>query len=152
MKSRKIGSLALCATLCVAAGALAQGGMGRHGGPPQGGRMYDPKTVETISGQVLSVEQVRGKGQGRAGGGYGVHVILKSDAGEIAVHLGPSWFLDQQGLKVAQGDQIEVRGSRITFDGKPAIIAAQVKKGSQSVTLRDDNGLPAWRGQGRRAP
>jgi hypothetical protein len=45
-----------------------------------------------------------------------------------------------------------VRGSRITFEGKPAIIAAQVKKGDRSLTLRDDSGVPAWSGQGRRAP
>jgi hypothetical protein len=115
--------------------------------------MYDPKTVETVSGEVVSVEQVHGEGwgQGRGGrgGGYGVHLIVKRDKEETAVHLGPSWYLDEHGLKLAPDERIEVRGSRITFDGKPAIIAAEVKKGDQSLTLRDDDGLPAWRGQGR---
>jgi hypothetical protein len=112
--------------------------------------MYDPKTVETLSGEVTSVAQVHGKGGGRRGGGYGVHLMLKTDSGEISVHLGPGWYLDKQALKIAAGDRIEVRGSRITFEGQPAIIAAEVKKGDQSLKLRDDNGLPAWRGQGRR--
>ncbi len=73
---------------------------------------------------------------------------MKSDAEDIAVHLGPSWYLDSQGLKLAPGDHIEVRGSRITFEGRPAIIAAQVKKNDETFKLRDDDGLPAWRGQG----
>jgi hypothetical protein len=115
--------------------------------------MYDPKAVETVSGEVGSVEEVHGKGWGQARGGhgrgYGVHLILKSDKEEVAVHLGPSWYLEKHGLRIAPGDRIEVRGSRITFQGKPAIIAAEVKKGGESLKLRDDNGLPAWRGQGR---
>ena len=108
--------------------------------------MYDPKTVESLSGEVVSVQKVHGAQGGR---GYGVHLMLKGDKEDIAVHLGPSWYLDKHGLRIAPGDRIEVRGSRITFQGKPAIIAAEVKKGDQSLKLRDDNGLPAWRGQGR---
>ncbi len=112
--------------------------------------MYDPKTVETVSGQVANVQQVHHKGGGRRGGGYGVHVRLKTDTGEIWVHLGPGWYLDQKGLKIAAGDHIEVRGSRVTLEGQPAIIAAEVKKGGQSLKLRDDAGVPAWGGRGRR--
>jgi hypothetical protein len=149
MKAGRISPLIVSVTLCLGSGAFAQGGPGQGGGPGGGGRMYNPQTVETVSGQVLSVEQVRGRG---GGGGSGVHLMLKTDKEEIAVHLGPSWYLDKQGLEIVVGDRIEVRGSRITFAGKPAIIAAAVKKGDQSLKLRDDNGLPAWRGQGRRAP
>jgi hypothetical protein len=151
MKAKEIVALAI--TLCAASSSFAQGAMGRGGGQGWGGRMYDPKTLETVSGAVVSVEKIHGKGSGQAkggrGGGYGIHLIVKSEKEEIAVHLGPSWYLDKHGLKVAPGDRIEIRGSRITFEGKPAIIAAEVKKGDQSLTLRDDGGLPAWRGQGR---
>jgi hypothetical protein len=154
MQATKIGSLMLSMTLCLASGAFAQGGTGRGQGARWGGRMYDPKSVETVDGQVLSVEQVHGagwgQGRGSGGAGYGVHVLLKSDKEEIAVHVGPGWYLDKHGLKIVAGDRLEVRGSRITFGGKPAIIAAQVKKGDQSLTLRDDNGLPVWRGRGRK--
>jgi hypothetical protein len=150
MKATVVGAFTICLALYFASGALAQPGMGRGAGPGPGGRMYDPKTVETVSGEVLRVEAVQGRG-GR-GGGHGVHLILKTDTGEVPVHLGPSWYLDKQGLKVTPGDHLEVRGSRITFEGKPAIIAAQVKKGDRSFTLRDDSGVPAWSGRGRRAP
>ncbi|MFI5394336.1 MAG: DNA-binding protein [Candidatus Binatia bacterium] len=148
MQAKEITALALSITLCAASSSFAQGAMG--GRPGRGGGLYNPKTVETVSGEVVSVEEIHGKGWGGGrGGGYGVHLILKSDQEEIAVHIGPSWYLDKHGLSIAPGNRIEVRGSRITFQGKPAIIAAEVKKGDQSLKLRDDDGLPAWRGQGR---
>ena len=43
-------------------------------------------------------------------------------------------------------DSVEIKGSRVTFEGKPAIIAAEVKKGGETLTLRDDAGLPVWSG------
>ena len=152
MKATSSAALALSITLFAVSGSFAQGGMRRSGGQ-WAGRMYDPKTVETVSGDVMSIEQIQGKawgaGRGGRGGGYGVHLILKTEKEQIAVHLGPSWYLDKQGLKIAPKDRIEVRGSRITFEGKPAIIAAEVKNGGRSLRLRDDNGVPEWRGRGR---
>jgi hypothetical protein len=107
--------------------------------------MYDTKTVETITGEVVAVNRIP-SGKGRAGG---VHLLLKTDKEEIAVHLGPQWYVDQQPMKVAVKDRVEVRGSRISFEGKPVIIAAEVQKGDQVLKLRDDAGLPLWRGRGR---
>jgi len=40
----------------------------------------------------------------------------------------------------------EVKGSRITYNGKPAIVAAEVKKGDTVLKLRDDNGIPVCAG------
>jgi hypothetical protein len=39
-----------------------------------------------------------------------------------------------------------VKGSRIIYNGKAAIIAAEVKKGDALLKLRDENGIPAWAG------
>ena len=47
--------------------------------------------------------------------------------------------------KIETNDTITVTGSRVTIDGKPAIIAAQVKKENEVLKLRDENGIPAWR-------
>lgn len=41
---------------------------------------------------------------------------------------------------------VEVKGSRITFDGKPVVIAAEVKKGQDVLHFRDENGVPVWSG------
>jgi hypothetical protein len=45
-------------------------------------------------------------------------------------------------------DHVEVEGSRISFEGKPAIIARQVKKGGAMLILRNEEGIPAWAGRG----
>jgi len=39
---------------------------------------------------------------------------------------------------------------RITFDGKPAIVAAEIKKGEETLILRDKSGFPVWSGWRRR--
>jgi hypothetical protein len=105
-------------------------------------RMYDPRTVETISGEVTLVNKIS-RGRGTA---YRVHLVLKTESGEIPVHLGPSWYLDEQEIKIGQNDRIEIKGSRVTFkDGKQAIVAAEVKKGDALLKLRDESGTPAWR-------
>lgn len=104
-------------------------------------RNYDPKTVETIQGKVVSVEKAT-RGQGRS---YGVHFTLQMDKETIAVHLGPDWYIDKQAPKIETNDTITVTGSRVTVGGKPAIIAAQIKKGSETLKLRDENGIPVWR-------
>jgi len=126
--------------------ALAKGGPGK--GAPASGRNYDTKTVETITGDIVAVNIVP-SGRGRGGAG-GVHLMVKTDKKEISVHLGPKWYVDEQTVKLAVNDRVEVRGSRVTQGGKPAIIAAEVKKGDQVLKLRDEAGLPLWGGKGRR--
>ncbi|HZR81621.1 MAG TPA: DNA-binding protein [Candidatus Binatia bacterium] len=107
------------------------------------GRMYDPKTVESVAGEVVKVERVAWE-QGR-GKGMGVHLVVKTDQGEtIPVHLGPAWYVDKQDVKIAPNDHIQVKGSRITFHGKPVILAAEVKDGDRTLVLRNDAGIPAW--------
>jgi hypothetical protein len=107
--------------------------------------MFDPKTVETITGTVVKVEHV-----GSHGGPHGIHgaagiqLLLKTDTQQIPVRLGPAWYVDKQPVKIATHDTISVRGSRIVYAGKPAIVAAQVKKGDQVMDLRKDNGVPLW--------
>lgn len=110
------------------------------------GRMYDPKTVETISGEVVSVDKITLM----KGMSYGVHLTVKTDKETVSVHLGPGWYMENQDVTIEPKDRVEVTGSRITFKGKPAIIAAEVKKGEEILKLRDENGLPAWCGWRRR--
>jgi hypothetical protein len=64
--------------------------------------------------------------------------------------LGPEWYIAAQDARIDPKDSIEVRGSRITFEGKPAIIAARIKKGAEELVLRGDRGFPAWAGWRRR--
>jgi hypothetical protein len=109
-----------------------------------GGRSYDPSTVETVSGEIVAVERVPA-GKGRSGG---VHVTLKTDRETLPVHLGPAWYLDEQKMRFERSDHVEVEGSRISFEGKPAIIAREVKKDGATLILRNAAGVPAWAGRG----
>lgn len=110
------------------------------------GVRYDAQTIWTVSGEVMSVSTVASRG-GRYGG---VHLLLKTDRGNFEVHLGPSWFVDRQTMKVVPHDVIEVTGSPVIYQGKPALIAAEVRKGSEKMQLRTAGGVPLWsRSRGR---
>ena len=105
-------------------------------------RMYNTATVETITGTVETVDRVTPL----KGMNYGIHLLVKTEKGDVSVHLGPSWYIERLDTKITTGDAVEVKGSRVTFNGKPAIIAAEMKKGETVLKLRDDNGMPVWAG------
>lgn len=117
-------------------------GSGGWGAGTQYQRMYNPATVETISGEIASVDKITMM----RGMSYGIHLQLKTDKETISVHLGPGWFIERQDIKLAAGDKITITGSRITFGNSPAIIAAELKKGDQTLLLRDKAGFPVWSG------
>ena len=149
--TRTLG-LALAAALLATpfAAAADDGASGPGTGPcrdgrgprPRGAGFYDTRTVTTVTGQVAAVEQ-----SGRRG--RGLHLQLQTGSGTLPVHLGPARFLREQGLELAAGDQVEITGSQIAFDGKPELIAQVVKKGKQALALRDAQGVPVWAGRGR---
>lgn len=139
--SAGIALVALLATAASAEGFRWRGGSGWGGGG-----MYDTKTVETIRGEVASVAETKADEDS----GNGVHLMVKTDAGEISVHLGPVWYIERQDTEIAVGDDVEVTGSRVTYDGQPAILAAEVRMGDAVVMLRDGSGRPMW-AAGRRA-
>ena len=126
-------------------GVTWKGGGGWGHGAPYG-RMYDTKTVVTLRGEVVSLERITPMN----GMSHGIHAVLKTGKDTIAVHLGPAWYIENQDVTVGPKDTIEVKGSRIVFEGKPAIIAAQITKGDESLVLRDANGFPIWSGWRRR--
>ncbi|MBF0317372.1 MAG: hypothetical protein HQL04_04285 [Nitrospirae bacterium] len=117
---------------------------GQGQGQGRGHRMYNPQTVTTIAGVVEAVEQFIP----RRGMSYGIHLRVKTQDGGISVHVGPSGYVDNQEVKIQVGDNIEVKGSKVTFNNEPAIIAAEIKKNGATLSLRDDNGTPKWAGSG----
>jgi len=109
-------------------------------------RMYDPAKVETVSGEVVGVDKMTPK----TGMKNGIHLRLKTERETIPVHLGPSWYIERLDTRIEKGDRVEIKGSRVMVDGKPAIIAAEVRKGDDLLQLRDAGGVPAWAGWRRR--
>ncbi len=132
--------------LFVGASSFAQPKQGRGGGGwgpgSQYGRLFDPKTVETVTGEIEKVERVTPL----KGMSPGIHLQLKAEKETLSVHLGPEWYIDNQEVKLAPKDKVEVKGSRVTINGKPALIAEEVTKGDQVLELRDASGVPMWAG------
>ena len=120
-------------------------GMG-DGAGPGAGRWFDPAKAETVHGQVVSVEQVASP----RGPGAGVVVNLNTGKETLAVHLGPSWFLEKQDMKIAAGDALDITGVKTVRRGQDVFLAAEVKKGDAVLKLRDEQGIPVWAG-GRRS-
>lgn len=127
-------------------GGMMWRGSGGWGPGSQYNRIYDPKSLETISGEVVKVDRIT-PAQGMSGG---IHILVKTDKETVSVHLGPSWYLENQDVKIEPKDRVEIKGSRITFGGKPALIASEVRKGNEVLTLRDESGFPAWMAWRRR--
>jgi hypothetical protein len=148
MRTSRIISVAVALSgLLVSSVVLAGPGRGWQGSGGWGmgssyQRMYNPATVETVSGVVESVDKITPMKGMRSG----IHLTVKTEKETIPVHLGPEWYIERQDVKIEKGDKIEVTGSRVTFAGKPAIIAAEVKKGDNVLVLRDSAGIPAWAG------
>ena len=75
----------------------------------------------------------------------GVALTIKTEkAGNMQVHLGPEWYMKRQQEKFADGDEIEVVGSKVEVDQKPVIMATQVRVKGRSLTLRNADGVPTW--------
>ncbi len=147
-----LGLLIVLTAVALVCPAMAQtgpgGGMGMRGG--MGPMLYNPETVTTVTGSVEKLEELPSMGRGGGREMMFKGVLLKTDKGSISVHLGPSWYLDQQKLAVKAGDKLEVTGSQVTLNNQPAIIARDLMVNGKTWKLRDDQGLPAWRRMGTR--
>ncbi len=137
-----VGTLALVWVSLSAPNVLGQAGTGPHPGM----RNYDPSTEVTVKGTVSEVQQQAGKQ-----GWQGTHLVLKTDAGELRVHVGPSSYIASQGFAFAKGDNVEVTGSKVKFGEQEAVLAREIKKDGKVLTLRDAQGIPKWSRGGRGA-
>ena len=107
---------------------------------------YNPATVVVVSGTVTLVKRSVPQKPNRQ---VQVRFDLQTPQGLIPVQLGPAAFVDQQPVQIVAGDVVEVTGSQVTKGRRARIIAAQVKKGSQILQLRNEQGQPLWRGMKR---
>lgn len=151
MQSRRsLTSLVAAALLLSAATlpSLAQRAIDRGAQDPA----YDPKTEITLTGTVSEIQQMTmpqapppGRGPMMSGMG-GVHLTLTTKDGSKDVRLGPSAYLVEKSFTIHKGDTLEITGSLVKMGGAEAVIAREVKKGSETLVLRDKNGMPLWSG------
>ncbi len=101
----------------------------------------------TLAGKVTAINRRAAKKAGRP---ERVTMVLQTDQGAVKVHLGPADYFDQQALKLAPGDQVEVKGIKVsrlkapTFDrrrgeeGRPGPEAAGRGHRAASVAQGQD--------------
>ena len=114
---KKIAGITTVVTILafvLASQVLAQGGPRWRGSGGWGpgshfGQLYDSRTVETISGEVVKVDRITPI----RGMSAGVHLVVKTDKEEISVILGPQWYLENQDVKIEPKERIEINESGV---------------------------------------
>jgi sporulation protein YlmC with PRC-barrel domain len=107
-------------------------------------KIFDSKTIKTISGQVIKIDQVP-----ELGFGLQMRLIVFIDKSEILpVYLGPAFYLigPWQAKHFKLGDKVTVSGSQVTVSGEPLMVAMTVKRGNEVLRLRDKDGIAEWIG------
>jgi triacylglycerol esterase/lipase EstA (alpha/beta hydrolase family) len=121
-------NLLKAAIVLVATSALAQA-------PPK----YDATAETKLKGVVEELKFVP-----PAGGKPVAYLVVKSGADSVSVFLGPKSFLESMGASFKAGEAVEVTGSKVKQDGADVILAREVAKGDDNLTLRFKDGKPAW--------
>ncbi len=128
-------------------------GQGWRGNSPRGKgqysrMMYDPSHVETVQGTILEI-QPGNRGNQMP---HGMYLQIKTNTETLGLHIGPVWYLEQQNFQIQPNDTVEVTGTRIDWGGQPNLIVGEIKKGNQTLQLRDENGYPRWMGWQQQTP
>jgi hypothetical protein len=138
MRGEKVWRVILFVTMTLSLAvsiAYAQKRKGQMQGMPR----YDTATEVTLRGTITKVETHTGRM-----GWNGTHLVVSFEAETVTVHVGPSNYLHQQGFSFAAGEQIDVTGSRIKFEGSDVLIAKEIKRGEKVLVLRNSEGIPVW--------
>jgi DNA/RNA endonuclease YhcR with UshA esterase domain len=99
---------------------------------------YKPWNEVTVQGTVEDVQEFYCP----ISGDEGTHLLVKTENGSVQVHLAPTRFLRDKNLSFSKGDVIQVVGSRIIYQGRDALIARTVVRGSPTMAFREQNGKP----------
>jgi DNA/RNA endonuclease YhcR with UshA esterase domain len=101
---------------------------------------YDKATEVHLKGVVQDVRDY----QCPISGTMGSHITLKADTGMIELHLAATKYTKSYEIVFNKGDQIEVVGSRVKFEGADTILAREITRGTDTFTFRDGDGKPVW--------
>jgi hypothetical protein len=100
---------------------------------------YDPATETKLKGVVEELKFVP-----PSGGKPVAYLVIRSGSDTLEVFLCPKTFLDEMGETFKPQDKVEVTGSKVKQDGADLILAREVDKGDDTLTLRFKDGKPAW--------
>jgi hypothetical protein len=102
--------------------------------------LYDKYNIQTYVGKIAKIDTISPSREMS----YGVFMVIKDNNNEYTVHLGPAWYMMYQDVVFGVGSEVEVKGCRVTFEGREFIMAAEVNFKDKVLLLRDKEGLPSW--------
>jgi hypothetical protein len=98
----------------------------------------------TLSGRVKSVVIRAARGELP-----GEHLTLATAQGTVDVQLGPPRSRVVEDYELRAGDEVQVTGSLINYRGGSVMLARQLKRGAQVMTVRSKRGYPVASRGGR---
>lgn len=101
------------------------------------GQKYDLTTEVKLKGIVEEVKTIPGPAEG-------IHLMLKTGTDTVLIHVAPESFLKDMDVAFEKGDQLEITGSKIKVDGQDEVLAREIIKSGNQLTLRDKKGTPIW--------
>jgi DNA/RNA endonuclease YhcR with UshA esterase domain len=107
---------------------------------PQESYRYDIASQTKVTGVVEAVSDYKCP----VSGTVGAHITVKTATSTIEVHLAPAKFVKDYDLVIHKGDQVEIQGAKIMFEGRPSLIAKTVVVDRTTFSYRDNNGKPLW--------
>jgi hypothetical protein len=94
---------------------------------------WGDEPIMTVTGKIVKIQKIKNDLQMR---------IKADEGGSWVVFMGPKWFIEQQKLKFAAGDKVQVKGKKFKDE---SIIASEISKGDWMMKLRnDEDGQPIW--------
>lgn len=80
----------------------------------------------------------------------GMHLMVRPESAKgnsetTDVYLAPDDYLKDFDCHFAKGDRVQVKGSKVKFNGAIALLAREVRLEATTVYLRDEHGAPYWK-------
>jgi len=79
----------------------------------------------------------------------GMHLIVRPESAKgnsetTDVYLAPDDYLKDFVCHFTKGDRIQVKGSKVKYNGGTVVLAREVRLEATTVYLRDEHGVPYW--------
>jgi len=98
---------------------------------------YNAATETKITG---SIEEVEDFACPVNDGEIGSHIRVRTSSGIVQVHLAPARIMRAHDIKFAQGERVEVVGSKVHYKGSEDVIAREITRGTDFYVFRNQGG------------
>ncbi|MBI1861825.1 MAG: hypothetical protein HYR96_13000 [Deltaproteobacteria bacterium] len=89
------------------------------------------KGVEEFRGNIIS------SGPSPEQDEPGFHLKLNTRGGEILVHVGPRWVIDEHNFDLTHGQPVVIYGAAISLGERHEVLATEIRQGEHSADLRE---------------